>query len=389
MIMESEFLRGARIVVIGAGAVGAVTAYRLAQAGAAVTVVERRYPGSGTTRNSFAWTNSFGKTPRHYHRLNARSIRDHEDLARELDGDWYHLDGGLQWTHASDEDQGQRLKQTVSRLRSWGYRVETLSPERVMREMEPDLFIDPDRVEEVFYTPHEGWVNGIGLAHGAIRAALRRYSARLVNDVVVGLDGPQGAVDSVKLAGGETLPADVVINAAGPDAARIAAMAAIDLPIRRQPGFLIVTEPAPIMLKAIVHSPETNAHADGGSRLLLHRDDYDERAESEEPVNVSDPLCQLAVDNASAILPGLRGIRAEGTRLGVRPMPKDGHPIVGFEPEVTGLYELVMHSGITLSAVMGLLVTEDLIGTEPPELAPYRPERFTTGKPLAVSATDE
>ncbi len=70
-------------------------------------------------------------------------------------------------------------------------------------------------------------------------------------------------------------------------------------------------------------------------------------------------------------------------------MPKDGHPIVGFEPEVTGLYELVMHSGITLSALMGLLVTEDLLGVDPPELAPYRPERFTSGEKLTYSASEE
>ncbi len=389
MSVESEFLRGARVVVIGAGAVGSVTAYRLSQAGAAVTIVERRYPGSGTTGNSFAWTNSFGKTPRDYHRLNSRSIRDHQDLMRELNGDWFHFDGGLQWAHADDPDRSRHLRETVSRLRAWGYRVETLTPERVMRDLEPDLFIDPDRVEEVFYTPYEGWVNGVGLAHGASSAAVRQYSARLVHDEVVGLDGPTGAIDTVRLAGGGSLPADVVINAAGPDAARIAALAGVDLPIRRQPGFLIATEPAPVSLKAVVHAPESFVHADGGARLLLHRDDYDERAESEEPVDIEDPLCRQAVINATAILPGLKGIRAEGTRLGVRPMPKDGHPIVGFEPEVTGLYELVMHSGITLSAAMGLLVTDDLIGAQPPELAPYRPERFRSGRLHSISATDE
>ncbi len=249
MAVESEFLRDAKIVVIGAGVVGAVTAYRLAQAGASVTIVERAFPGSGTSRRSFAWTNSFGKTPRDYHRLNARSIREHQDLARELNGDWYRLDGGIQWVNADDTDQVKRLHETVSRLRSWGYRVETLEPERVMREMEPDLFIDPDRVEEVFYTPYEGWVNGIGLAHGAVTSAVRQYGARLVHDEVVGLSGPEGAVDTVSLASGETLPADVVINAAGPDAAKVAELAGVDLQIRRQPGLLIATEPAPVTIR--------------------------------------------------------------------------------------------------------------------------------------------
>src|SRR6185503_13103005 len=54
----------ARVIVIGAGVVGANVAYRLAQAGAEVIVVDAGAPGGGTSGASFAWANSFGKTPR-------------------------------------------------------------------------------------------------------------------------------------------------------------------------------------------------------------------------------------------------------------------------------------------------------------------------------------
>jgi glycine/D-amino acid oxidase-like deaminating enzyme len=117
MAIESAFLKDARIVIIGAGAIGSVLSYRLAQAGASVTVVERHYPGWGTTGNTFAWLNSFGKTPRDYHRLNVRSMRDHLDLMRELDGEWAHFDGGLYWEHATNEAKTQKLQGTVKRLR--------------------------------------------------------------------------------------------------------------------------------------------------------------------------------------------------------------------------------------------------------------------------------
>ena len=53
-----------RIVVIGAGVMGASVAYRLAQAGASVTVLEAGRVGGGTSGCSFAWTNSIAKTPR-------------------------------------------------------------------------------------------------------------------------------------------------------------------------------------------------------------------------------------------------------------------------------------------------------------------------------------
>jgi glycine/D-amino acid oxidase-like deaminating enzyme len=388
MPIGSAYLNDAQIVVIGAGAVGSVVAYRLAQAGARVTIVEPHFPGRGTTGSTFAWLNSFGKTPRDYHRLNVRSIREHQDLARELDGDWVHIGGGLAWEHRSDDERCRRLRERVRRLHQWGYRVEMLSPQQVMQDLEPDLLVDPDLVEEVYYAPNEGWVNGVGLAHGAATGAVRRYGARLVHDAVVGFSTSGNAGESITLAGGDVLSADAVINAAGPDAARVAQLAGIDLPLSRQPGLLVVTEPAPVRLRSVVHCPETNVHDDGGWRLLLHRDDYDALAEPDASIDMAH-FPQQAVENAARVVPGLRGVRPEGVRIGVRPMPHDGHPIIGFDPQVAGFYHVVMHSGIALAAAVGSLVVEDLLGADPVELTPYRPHRFSAGLALAVHATDE
>src|SRR5215831_16528248 len=47
-----------KTIVIGAGVMGASVAYRLAQAGAAVTVLEAARIGGGTSGISFAWTNA-------------------------------------------------------------------------------------------------------------------------------------------------------------------------------------------------------------------------------------------------------------------------------------------------------------------------------------------
>ena len=83
----------AQAVIVGAGVVGASIAYRLARAGARVTLIDRGEPGQGTSANSFAWVNSNDKTPRPYHRLNAESVIAHRrlrddalaDLARRSD----------------------------------------------------------------------------------------------------------------------------------------------------------------------------------------------------------------------------------------------------------------------------------------------------------------
>src|SRR2546430_11003253 len=71
-------------VVIGAGVIGASVAYRLAQAGVSVTVLEAGRVGGGTSGVSFAWTNANNKPPRAYHDLNVAGMRAHAALRDEV-----------------------------------------------------------------------------------------------------------------------------------------------------------------------------------------------------------------------------------------------------------------------------------------------------------------
>jgi glycine/D-amino acid oxidase-like deaminating enzyme len=65
--------------------------------------------------------------------------------------------------------------------------------------------------------------------------------------------------------------------------------------------------------------------------------------------------------------------------VGVRPMPEDGMPVVGFAPELPGLYLATMHSGVTLAAAVGrFAATEILDGARIEMLEPYRPGRFAS-----------
>jgi len=74
-----------RVVVAGAGIMGASIAYHLARRGANVTVLEKQQPGSGATRNSFAWLNAtFSKQPRSYYELNLAGIAGWRRLSLEF-----------------------------------------------------------------------------------------------------------------------------------------------------------------------------------------------------------------------------------------------------------------------------------------------------------------
>ena len=58
-----------RVVIAGAGILGANIAYQLAKRGAPVTVLDRATPAHGATANSFAWINA-KKQPFPYFALN-------------------------------------------------------------------------------------------------------------------------------------------------------------------------------------------------------------------------------------------------------------------------------------------------------------------------------
>ena len=375
----SDYLRDARIVVVGAGAIGTTLSYRLAQAGARVTTVERRFPGSGTTGNTFAYVNGTDKPPRAYHRLNVLSIRDHEDLADEIAGDWLHVTGSLHWADARDVGRAGDLRNVMRRLLAWGMRVDEVDPGRAMRELEPDAWIDPETVETAYLVQRAGWLDPVAMAHGTMSAAVARYGARLVRGEVVGLRSTGVTIDAVVLADGEELAADVVVNAAGPDARRLAVLAGVDLPLERTPGLLIVTAPAPACLRHVLYTPGVNLRPDGGARLMVQRESLDSHAVDGSPLAIDDPLVTEALASARAVVPALREVEAEAVRLGVRPMPADGLPLVGFDPVVANLYHVVTHSGITLAARLALLVTEELTGGDTTPLEAYRPARFAAG----------
>ena len=88
------------IIVIGAGVMGASVAYRLAQAGAAVTVLEASRVGGGTSGTSFAWTNAHLKPPRAYHDLNVAGMKAHAALCDEC--------GTTPWREAAVRREGDR-----------------------------------------------------------------------------------------------------------------------------------------------------------------------------------------------------------------------------------------------------------------------------------------
>jgi glycine/D-amino acid oxidase-like deaminating enzyme len=364
-----------RCIVIGAGVIGASVAFRLAQAGASVTVLEAGRVGGGTSGASFAWTNANNKPPRAYHDLNVAGMRAHAALREEFgETPWWHGGGSVEW--ALEEGERSALRERVTRLRSWDYAAEWLTPPQ-LKELEPDIDLAAVGDAPIAYYPEDGWLDPVPYAHAMVDAALRAGATLRCGVRVTQVRVEGGRVTGVGTAGGETFRADIVVNCAGRWADEVGQLAGLRIPLAPTAGLLVFTPPIATGLRRVVRAPQCHMHPDGAGRLMLQTDDGDRAVTAETRAGPSLPPAQEVVRRASLVLPGLAGVAPEAARIGVRPFPADGYSAVGAMPGVTGFYVVVTHSGVTLAPFLGRAVAAELVGGRiDPRLEGFRPSRF-------------
>ena len=79
---------------------------------------------------------------------------------------------------------------------------------------------------------------------------------------------------------------------------------------------------------------------------------------------------------ARRLLPGLDDVAIESAYIGWRPLPVDGHPVLGSSPGRPDVYLAIMHSGVSLAPIVGQVVAHELIEGNPiGRLEPFRPTR--------------
>lgn len=363
-----------QVVVIGAGVYGSAVAAELSRRGARVTIVDAGAPGNGTSGATFSWTNSCGKQPRAYHDLSVASMEAHRRLARDVPGsDWYHEGGNLEW--GGDDQEREQLRRKVTQVRDYGYEARWLTRAEVLA-LEPA--VNPAELPEgdIAYFPAEGWIEPTRLVGHLLSTV---DGERIWGDPVTGIEVAGGRVRSVGLSSGRRLPADAVVNCAGPQAAEIAALAGLDLTMRNTRGVLVYTSPVAVPVARVIHAPHVHLRPDGAGRLLLHTHDIDAAAQvsATGEISVEPAAVDKVVEAGCALYPGIRAASVESVRVGERPIPADGLPVLGRAPGLPGFHFAVSHSGATLSVHAGALVAAEVLGEDrSAELAPFRFERF-------------
>lgn len=351
-----------RIVIIGAGVIGAAIAYHL-RGRAQVCVIDRAGPGAGASSKGFGWINaSFAETP-DYFALRRAAIEAHRDLGLAATR-W----GGSLWW----EEEGAAFDAQAGHLAALGYPVEILG-RNAFAAREPEVAGPPERC---LLAPAEGATDGAAFARDLLAAS---GATLIAGAAVTGLAEVKGRVSGVLTENG-VLPADAVILAAGAATPGLLAPFGIDVPVVAKPGLILHTAPVPPVLRHLILAPDIHFRQDADGRIvageIFSGDGPGAARITEDPEGLAaDVMARLV-----ARLPGVP-LRMERLMLGRRPVPADGMPLVGPVPGLPGAWIAVMHSGVTLAPIIGRLVADEVAGQgAAPLLAPFRPERLGVGR---------
>ena len=366
-----------KTIVVGGGVLGASTAYQLAKRGAEVELFERGIPGGEASAASLAWLNSNTKELRRYHDLNVMSMSEHRAVARELGTDRW-LNGGGNLEVASTDEAAQALRAKTERLHDYGYAAIELDPKDLPR-YDPLIRVHDEYRTAVFF-PGESWVDLPLLIHDLLRAATAHGASVRAKTEVERLLVESGTVKGVILGDGSQVRADRVVIAAGSQIGALMREAGVEVSTVGEPGATVITAPGTSDLSVLLHLPGLSVRPDAGGRLAVRSTAGDRAVDMANwtlpEANVTDLIRRAARGVADVDAASTRGERIS---IAARPYPLDGLPVAGFWDGVPNLYLLTMHSGATLSALMGRLAAEELFtGRAPSLLDGFRPSRLTS-----------
>ncbi|HYO00233.1 MAG TPA: FAD-dependent oxidoreductase [Actinomycetota bacterium] len=387
--------RSAGVVVVGGGVIGCSVASELARLGADVMLLESReiaHGASGRNHGLVFYPQNPLTDP--LYRLSHSMYRElaaSTELNISLDEDPL---GFI--ILVSTEDQWAAAEIEAQACATGGVRVERMDREQ-LRAAEPNVADDT----------LGGWFieDGYRLDPRALTMALALGARARGAEVRTHVDVKQILVKDGKATGvvcdDGIVSVDSVVLAGGPWTPKLARSAGVDLPMSGARGWLMLVTPQGHICNHLLESSGWHLMAGDPGPGVITAGGYGEGRLPEPDIGLliqpsangnlllggsripslrQDPegseVAQMIARKAVAAVPALAGAEVREVWSGVRPMSRDGLPILGWAPEVEGLFIATGHGGqgVMLGAGSGRLVAEMITGAEP----------FTDPAPFAV-----
>ncbi|MBS1206966.1 MAG: fructosyl-amino acid oxidase [Proteobacteria bacterium] len=363
------------VVVLGGGILGVSTAWHLAKAGAKVTLVTDAGLCSGASGRSLSWLNSAGERSQPYHALRMAGIDRYRTLfARYPDLDWLRFDGALFW--AADDEAGMKARHDYEKAHGYDSH---LIEQTAVSDVDPQVN-RAALARVVIANPGEGWVSLPHLVDHLVQE-LRAAGGEIIEHAgkasVITDAGHATGVRSEK--GGE-FSADRVLVACGPWTPDVVAPLGVHIPNGSPVSMLVSSTAHDHGLRVVMNTPRAAIRPNPGNTLAVDHDWYEENivAHADGQYSIDQSVISQLMAEAGKLIGDGSTLEAESWKIGLKPIPGDGEPVIGELKNVPGCFVAFTHSGATLALILGELLTDEILtGIKHPMLATFRPERFS------------
>ncbi|MDX6680782.1 MAG: glycine oxidase [Solirubrobacteraceae bacterium] len=384
--MPQDPTASADVVVIGGGVIGLAVAWRAAQRGASVCLLERGELGGGTSHvaaGMLAPVTEADPGELALLALGLRSARMWPAFAAEL-AEASGVDPGLRCCGAlvvaRDRDEADALDRELTLRRELGLDVQRLLPSAARRlepALTPSLRLALDVPGDHAADPR---TTAIALAEASRRTGVDLYTHATAQRI--NLEGAK--ISGVQLSGGAVVATEQVVVAAGAWSGAIAGLPArARFPLRPVKGQIMrLRDPAgPGMLARIVRFEGGYIVPRGDGRYVLGAT-MEERGFDTSVT--AGGLYELLRD-AGELVPGVHELLVEETSAGLRPATPDNAPVLGRSSEIEGLVWATGHhrNGILLAPATADVVAAALAGADVPQA--FSAARFAAAREGAAA----
>lgn len=369
-------MAGPRVVIIGAGVVGAALADEISERGwTEVTVVDQgplpATGGSSSHAPGLVFQTNSSKTMTELARYTVEKF-----CSLDVDGKPCFLQvGGLEV--ATTPERLTELRRRHGWLAAWGIEGRLLSPDECV---EHHPLVNRDRVLGGLHVPTDGLAKAVLAVEAQIRRATGRGVRFLARHEVLDVQQSEGRVTGVLTDQGE-IPADIVVCCAGIWGPKIARMVGMNLPLTPLAHQLAWTGPVPALagqteeaVRPILRHQDADLYYrdrfDGiGIGYYGHRpmpitaDDIlsvDEADEMPSVLKFTEEDFEPAWNETQSLLPATKDAKVEEGINGLFSFTTDNFPLLGESPEVKGFW-VAEAVWVTHSAGVGRAMAEWLV----------------------------